>query len=114
MNENPGIEEGDILEKVVLSGASRNPKSWAHYWTKVTNKVAGRYVFKTDEENMKPEEEDSSNNSKEKSSVDRIMMRANSGCSVQCSAWVEQFKNLFNFSHLGGRTPINILIHIIT
>jgi len=54
VNENPGIEERDILEKAITSGVSRNPKSWAHYWTRVTNKVAGRYVFKTDEENIKP------------------------------------------------------------
>ena len=42
------------------------------------------------------------------------MIRANNGCLFQCSAWAEQFKNLFNLSHLGGRTPLNIFIHIIT
>jgi len=41
-------------------------------------------------------------------------IRANNGDIWSCSLWKQQFKNLCSLQNLGGRTPVNVIVHILT
>jgi len=116
INKFPEMTEKELIDKVSECGICRRPKSWAYYMMKVTNKIAGR----TDPEvkiieginvHMGPTLE---SEEQTKANIDRIILRANNGGMFKKEIWLQQFLDLFSFHHLGGVTPVNCIIHIIT
>merc|ERR1711892_989046 len=121
LRESPGISDNDLQQKVAESGVCRRPKSWAYYLTQATDKIAGRWVpHKVVEEGSKDENNiEMDANSTEsvenlKCKVDSIILRANSVGSFNGGLWLQQFQNLVNLQHLGGSSPGNCIIHILT
>merc|ERR1711892_264798 len=119
--ECPGISDNDLQQKVAESGVCRRPKSWAYYLTQATDIIAGSWVpHKVVEEGSKDENNiEMDANSTEsvenlKCKVDSIILRANSVGSCKGSLWLQQFQNLVNLQHLGGSSPGNCIIHILT
>merc|ERR1711892_529053 len=119
--ECPGISDNDLQQRVAESGVCRRPKSWAYYLTQATNKIAGRWVphneveeTSKDENNIEMDANSTESVENLKSKVDSIILRANSVGSCKGSLWSQQFKNLVNLQHLGGCSPGNCIIHILT
>jgi len=126
---NPEISDKTLLVQVSECGAARQPRSWAYYVMKATNKIAGRCEplfgetaginsdeattdFNLDDGKVTVEMNKASEESN--SNVDRILIRANNGDIWSCSLWKQQFKNLCSLQNLGGRTRVNVIVHILT
>ena len=130
----PGISDNTVLKNVANCGVCRRPKSWAYYLTQATNKISGRCVPQVPERSacMKKENEATTTFDKNgegvsvtkiinsdleeelQTKVDSILLRANSRGTCNSNLWIQLFKNLVSLEHLGGCTPGNLIIHILT
>eukprot|EP00092_Neocalanus_flemingeri_P014423 GFUD01015558.1.p1 GENE.GFUD01015558.1~~GFUD01015558.1.p1 ORF type:complete len:294 (+),score=66.98 GFUD01015558.1:788-1669(+) len=98
-----------------------------------TNKIAGRRVMQTLETSKSTVEAAEATTSFDdnvetvtmikntsfeeeelKIKVDKIILRANNGGQMSCQLWLQQFLNLVSIQQLGGPSPINWILHIIT